>query len=215
MKKVIYLMFFVFALSTNVVFAENENDNKSELSLVKFTDNETNNKEKISKSEFNIFIGTTLMHSVSDFTESYKFDDIMKAITIGAKYKYKPFEKYDIRILGEIGVGYFVEPRDFAEVLPNINLLVGVNYEYKLNSDISIWGDLGFGFTINVFEEDLDYRGQVKNHIAGSFAISPEIGVKYKQYSLSINRLTINLPTWSLSDRANFNFLNLKLGYSF
>ena len=208
-------MFFVFALSTNVVFAENENDNKSELSLVKFTDNETNNKEKISKSEFNIFIGTTLMHSVSDFTESYKFDDIMKAITIGAKYKYKPFEKYDIRILGEIGVGYFVEPRDFAEVLPNINLLVGVNYEYKLNSDISIWGDLGFGFTINVFEEDLDYRGQVKNHIAGSFAISPEIGVKYKQYSLSINRLTINLPTWSLSDRANFNFLNLKLGYSF
>ena len=215
MKKVIYLMFFVFALSTNVVFAENENDNKSELSLVKFTDDETNNKEKISKSEFDIFIGTTLMHSVSDFTESYKFDDIMKAITIGAKYKYKPFEKYDIRILGEIGVGYFVEPRDFAEVLPNINLLVGVNYEYKLNSDISIWGDLGFGFTINVFEEDLDYRGQVKNHIAGSFAISPEIGVKYKQYSLSINRLTINLPTWSLSDRANFNFLNLKLGYSF
>ena len=40
-------MFFVFALSTNVVFAENENDNKSELSLVKFTDDETNNKEKI------------------------------------------------------------------------------------------------------------------------------------------------------------------------
>lgn len=215
MKKVIYLMFFVFALSTNVVFAENENDNKSELSLVKFTDDETNNKEKISKSEFNIFIGTTLMHSVSGFTEFYKFDDIMKTITIGAKYKYKPFEKYDIRILGEIGVGYFVEPRDFAEVLPNINLLVGVNYEYKFNSDISIWGDLGFGFTINVFEEDLDYRGQVKNHIASSFAISPEIGVKYKQYSLSINRLTINLPTWSLSDRANFNFLNLKLGYSF
>ena len=215
MKKIIWTMFFAFALSTNVVFAENENDNKSELSLVKFTDDETNNKEKISKSEFDIFIGTTLMHSASGYTEFREFDDIMRAITIGAKYKYKPFEKYDIRILGEIGVGYFVEPRDFAEVLPNINLLVGVNYEYKLNSDISIWGDLGFGFTINVFEEDLDYRGQVKNHIAGSFAISPEIGVKYKQYSLSINRLTVNLPTWSLSDRWNINYLNLKLGYSF
>lgn len=112
--------------------------------------------------------------------------------SIGIKYRYKPFEKYAIRLLGEIGVSLSEDER--SGPISFIPILVGINYEYKFNEVTSIWGDLGFGISIPLVDYIDDYwhsshsssfDHSYKSGFKLGFALSPEVGIRYKNFSLS------------------------------
>ena len=112
--------------------------------------------------------------------------------SIGIKYRYKPFEKYAIRLLGEIGVS--LSEDESSGPISFIPILVGINYEYKFNEVTSIWGDLGFGISIPLVGYIDDYwhsshsssfDRSYKSGFKLGFALSPEVGKRYKNFSLS------------------------------
>ena len=109
----------------------------------------------------------------------------------GIKYKYKPFEKYNIRLLGEIGSEFVTESKYYTpfSVLP---ILVGVNYEHKFNQNWSVFADIGLGPNIPLsgsrrVEVD-SYYGEyceIYDYKIG-FTFSPEIGFAYDKFLFSI-----------------------------
>ncbi|MCI7700209.1 MAG: hypothetical protein SPJ75_00970 [Candidatus Onthomorpha sp.] len=122
-------------------------------------------------------------------------------LSAGIKYKYKPFEKYNIRLLGEIGsefILFYNSYRTYHAPVSVLPILVGVNYEHKFNQNWSVFADIGLGPNIPLSESD--YIG---------FTLSPEIGFAYNKFLFSIKS--------SLSgsaDRASFYHL-FRLGYRF
>lgn len=65
-------------------------------------------------------------------------------LSAGIKYKYKPFENYNIRFLGEIG-SEFVTNSDYDNPFSVLPILVGVNYEHRFNQNQSVFIDIGLG----------------------------------------------------------------------
>jgi hypothetical protein len=148
---------------------------------------ETKPKEKlrVKKHEFSIHGGAGLE----------EFDDITFLGTM--KYKLKPFKKFEIRLLGEVGVLYPMSNYDFIK-LP---VLVGINYECRLSKNWSIFMDLGAGVSIpltNYRKVNVDYdtyRGGNYNHYMRSthyrdnfgigYVLSPEIGFSYRKFIFS------------------------------
>ena len=177
-------MFFAFALSTNVVFAENDNDNKASTKL------------KIAEKEFSAHFGVGYCCDYC-FGFNQMGEDIYGNLSIGAKYKYKPFEKYDIRLLGEVDM---LLP--FDENVPFIiPIYVGLDYEYRVDEDLSIWGDFGLGFSVPLSDND---------EIGTSMFY--ELGIKYKNYSFSFNPVRSSNV---YSKSYNACYMNFRFGYHF
>ena len=156
-------------------------------------------------------------------------------LSAGIKYKYKPFEKYNIRLLGEIGSEFVTESKYYTpfSVLP---ILVGVNYEHKFNQNWSVFADIGLGPNIPLsgsrrVEVD-SYYGEyceIYDYKIG-FTFSPEIGFAYDKFMFSFrgcfpkNGCTehdLQYDDWfGYSDRYNedtrySNYLLFRLGYRF
>lgn len=103
--------------------------------------------------------------------------------SIGMKYKYKPFDKYDIRLLGEIGTAFGTSESDGGlSILP---IMVGINYEYRFTESTSIWTDLALGVSIPLSERRYDDDYAVYSSFTTGFALSPEIGIRYNDFSFS------------------------------
>ena len=103
---------------------------------------------------------------------------------IGIKFKYKPFEKYNIRLLGEIDT--HLTPYDLF-----IPILVGVNYEHRFNQNWSFFSDIGLG-------ADLGYFG---------FSFSLETGFAYHKFLFGINIYLLNMDDeGSVSFRLGYRF---------
>lgn len=130
--------------------------------------------------------------------------------SIGLKYKYKPFKEYDIRFFGEIGseVNYYEYlPSDYSwwidDTVYILPIIVGVNYEYRINNNWSVFGDLGFGVNIPISKDYVDeYSYEGSQSISGirryydvsekcslkylmGYTLSPEIGFAYNNFMFS------------------------------
>lgn len=104
-------------------------------------------------------------------------------VSIGMKYKYKPFDKYDIRLLGEIGTAFtFEESRCGLSVLP---IMAGINYEYRFTESTSIWTDLALGLSISLSGRRDAWRSEYYHSFKPGVALSPEIGIRYNDFSFS------------------------------
>lgn len=108
-------------------------------------------------------------------------------LSAGIKYKYKPFEKYNIRLLGEIG-SEFVINSDYYNSLSVLPILVGLNYEHPFNQNWSFFLDFGLGPNIPLSgSRRLDsygsYYGMYDYKIG--FTFSPEIGFAYYKFMFS------------------------------
>ena len=113
---------------------------------------------------------------IANFGESLGF-------SIGMKYKYKPFDKYDIRLLGEIGTAYtFNEKYSGLSIIP---VMAGINYEYRFTESTSIWTDLALGLSIPLSEKRDDGFNFWYHTFETGFALSPEIGIRYNDFSFS------------------------------
>lgn len=113
---------------------------------------------------------------IANFAETLGF-------SIGMKYKYKPFDKYDIRLLGEIGTAFTSE--DYFNGLSIIPIMAGINYEYRFTESTSIWTDLALGLSIPLSESRDDWVGGYYHIFETGFALSPEIGIRYNDFSFS------------------------------
>ena len=103
-------------------------------------------------------------------------------VSIGLKYKYKPFDKYDIRLLGEIGTAFtFEESGNGLSIIP---IMAGINYEYRFTESTSIWTDFAFGISIPLSERRKSWGEQYHSFKPG-VALSPEIGIRYNDFSFS------------------------------
>ena len=128
--------------------------------------------------------------------------------SIGLKYKYKPLDKYDIRLLGEIGTAFtFNESRCSLSVLP---IMAGINYEYRFTESTSIWTDLALGLSIPLSERRQFWSDDYYSSFKPGFALSPEIGIRYKDFSFSskiiyssnyAHEKKISYLDWELKDR--------------
>ena len=103
--------------------------------------------------------------------------------SIGMKYKYKPFDKYDIRLLGEMGTAFtFNAVKAGLSVLP---IMAGINYEYRFTESTSLWTDLALGLSIPLSESRYRDADVVYSSFTTGFALSPEIGIRYNDISFS------------------------------
>lgn len=107
----------------------------------------------------------------------------MLGFSIGMKYKYKPFDKYDIRLLGEIGTAFTTsESNGGLSILP---IMAGINYEYRFTESTSIWIDLALGLSIPLSERRYEDDYVVYSSFTTGFVLSPEIGIRYNDISFS------------------------------
>lgn len=128
----------------------------------------------IAKQEISIHVGIGI--DIEDFDNF--------GLSAGIKYKYKPFEKYNIRLLGEIDT--HLTPYDLF-----IPILVGVNYEHRFNQNWSFFSDIGLG-------ADLGYFG---------FSFSLETGFAYHKFLFGINIYLLNMDDeGSVSFRLGYRF---------
>ena len=150
-------------------------------------------------------------------------------LSAGIKYKYKPFEKYNIRLLGEIGSEFVIDP-DFWDSFPVLPILVGINFEHKFNQNWSFFTDLGLGPNIPLSRSrriDLwDGAYYELYDIKIGFTFSPEIGFAYDKFmfsfkgSFSFNDYTERYYHYSIiydyyrGSMLSFFFL-FRLGYRF
>ena len=103
--------------------------------------------------------------------------------SIGMKYKYKPFDKYDIRLLGEIGTAFTFNVEETGlSVLP---IMAGINYEYRFTESTSIWTDLALGLSIPLSESRDIWGSKYYHSFKLGVALSPEIGIRYNDFSFS------------------------------
>lgn len=108
-------------------------------------------------------------------------------VSIGLKYKYKPFDKYDIRLLGEIGTAFtFEESVNGLSIIP---IMAGINYEYRFTESLSIWTDFVFGLSIPLSERRKSWGSDDYHSFDLGYALSPEIGIRYNDFSFSFKYL--------------------------
>ena len=110
--------------------------------------------------------------------------------SIGLKYKYKPFNNFDIRILFEVGSEAAYLYHDYSPIFP---ILTGLNYEYRFNNNLNMFVDLGVG--INLVHDSYrtgvwssynnNNRIDTRKYEIG-FTISPEIGFVYEDFIFSL-----------------------------
>lgn len=104
--------------------------------------------------------------------------------SMGLKYKYKPFDKYDIRLLGEIGTAFTFEKEQTG--LSIIPVMAGINYEYRYTESTSIWTDLALGLSIPLSERRQFWSDEeFYNSFEPGVALSQEIGIRYNDFSFS------------------------------
>lgn len=103
--------------------------------------------------------------------------------SVGMKYKYKPFDKYDIRLLGEIGTAFTNNRGD--DGLSIIPVMAGINYEYRFTELLSIWTDFAFGLSIPLSERRDVWIDEYYHSFKPGVALSPEIGIRYNDFSFS------------------------------
>ena len=171
----------------------------------------------IAKQEISIHVGIGI--------EIEDFDNF--GLSAGIKYKYKPFKNYNIRLLGEIGSEFVIDPGfwDSFSVLP---ILVGINFEHKFNQNWSFFTDLGLGPNIPLsrarhlsYTIDSCYYKMYDYKIG--FTISPEIGFAYDKFLFSIkgsfskNRYRIFHREYDYyySETKSSYYLLFRLGYRF
>lgn len=102
--------------------------------------------------------------------------------SVGMKYKYKPFDKYDIRLLGEIGTAFTNNRDDGLSIIP---VMAGINYEYRFTESLSIWTDLALGLSIPLSERRDVWIDEYCHSFKPGVALSPEIGIRYNDFSFS------------------------------
>ena len=141
----------------------------------------------VKKHEFSIHGGVGFVQG-----EEGSVQDLEDAFAGILKYKYKPSEKYDIRFLAETGI-LGTEEVVAISVIP---LLVGVNYERRLNNNWSVFADLGTGISIPLTESIDRYYYSYSHEsfyeyydFRVGFAFSPEIGFSYKNFMFSFKYL--------------------------
>ena len=148
-------------------------------------------------------------------------DDYVLGLSAGIKYKYKPFENYNIRLLGEIGSEFVTKETypndDFLSVLP---ILVGVNYEHRFNQNWSIFTDIGLGPNIPLSGRRSDGYSEYDYQIG--FTYSFEAGFAYDKFLFSIKgSFSSNDYTehyhgyYNYYDYYSSIYLLLRLGYRF
>ncbi len=122
---------------------------------------------------------------IANFAKSLGF-------SIGMKYKYKPFDKYDIRLLGEIGNAFtFEEEYSGLSIIP---VMAGINYEYRFTESTSIWTDLALGLSIPLSERRDDWVDFYYHIFETGVALSPEIGIRYNDFSFSFKFIFSSNP---------------------
>lgn len=151
------------------------------------------------------------------------------------KYKFKPSDKYNIRLLGEVGANFSTGDFNSIDCLP---ILVGLNYEKRFGNNWSIFMDLGFGLSIpldayiygeNYYAWD-NYNYFIYDDFEIGWAFSPEIGFSYNNFMfsgkflMSVNKCSYYHYSYSYgytdedyyreSQRESFYFL-FTLGYRF
>ena len=141
----------------------------------------TTEKQKKQKVDYPIAKQEISIHAGAGVID-IDLDDLTAGI--GIKFKYKPFEKYNIRLLGEIDT--HLTPYDLF-----IPILVGVNYEHRFNQNWSFFADIGLG-------ADLGYFG---------FSFSLETGFAYHKFLFGINIYLLNMDDeGSVSFRLGYRF---------
>ena len=141
----------------------------------------TTEKQKKQKADYPIAKQEISIHAGAGVID-IDLDDLTAGI--GIKFKYKPFEKYNIRLLGEIDT--HLTPYDLF-----IPILVGVNYEHRFNQNWSFFSDIGLG-------ADLGYFG---------FSFSLETGFAYHKFLFGINIYLLNMDDeGSVSFRLGYRF---------
>ena len=151
---------------------------------------------------------------------------LWEGFLIGLKYKYKPFDKYDIRLLGEIGTAFtFATNESGLSILP---IMAGINYEYRFTESTSVWTDVALGISIPLSNtRNIEYvmnrigwRSGIFTSFETGFALSPEIGVRYNDFSFSfkgifsLNDCYAPFNQGSIYGYDSFYFL-FQLGYHF
>ena len=111
------------------------------------------------------------------------YEEVDLGFSIGMKYKYKPFDKYDIRLLGEIGTA-FTDSKTLTGI-SIIPVMAGINYEYRFTESTSIWTDLALGLSIPLSERRQFWSDAYYSSFEPGFALSPEIGIRYNDFSFS------------------------------
>ena len=112
--------------------------------------------------------------------------------SIGMKYKYKPFDKYDIRLLGEIGTAFTSE--DTLNGLSIIPIMAGINYEYRFTESLSIWTDLTLGLSGPLSGRRYTWGSEYYYAFDSGVALSPEIGIRYNDFSFSFKFIFSSNP---------------------
>ena len=141
----------------------------------------TTEKQKKQKVDYPIAKQEISIHAGAGVID-IDLDDLTAGI--GIKFKYKPFEKYNIRLLGEIDT--HLTPYDLF-----MPILVGVNYEHRFNQNWSFFSDIGLG-------ADLGYFG---------FSFSLETGFAYHKFLFGINIYLLNMDDeGSVSFRLGYRF---------
>ena len=141
----------------------------------------TTEKQKKQKVDYPIAKQEISIHAGAGVID-IDLDDLTAGI--GIKFKYKPFEKYNIRLLGEIDT--HLTPYDLF-----IPILVGVKYEHRFNQNWSFFSDIGLG-------ADLGYFG---------FSFSLETGFAYHKFLFGINIYLLNMDDeGSVSFRLGYRF---------
>lgn len=157
--------------------------------------------------------------------------DQFLGLSAGIKYKYKPFEKYNIRLLGEIE-SEFVTNDFYYNSLSVLPILVGINFEHRYHQNWSFFADLGLGPNIPLsgprthYWADQCYRRRYDYKIG--FTISPEIGFAYNKFLFSIKCSISNNPCtrysyddyshdyyYNYDSAASSLYLLFRLGYRF
>ena len=133
-------------------------------------------------------------------------------LSVGIKYKFKPFENYNIRFLGEIGSEFVTDSKYYNpfSVLP---ILVGVNYEHRFNQNWSIFADIGLGPNIPLTTSRRKYWGggdyDELYDIKIGFTLSPEIGFAYDKFMFSFK------GSFSSNDFTEHRYYNYSYGDSY
>ena len=132
-------------------------------------------------------------------------------LSAGIKYKYKPFENYNIRLLGEIESVFVTD--SYINTFSVLPILVGVNYEHRFNQNWSIFTDIGLGPNIPLSEGRRTYSGgdyyYELDDIKIGFTLSPEIGFAYDKFMFSFK------GSFSFNDYTEHWYYNYSYGDSY